>query len=58
MENTPMGCGSDLPRILGMSENYPKSRSVNNFLQRLDLDPNSTIFCVTSPKLHPINVFP
>ena len=40
MENTPTGCGSDLPTILRISKNDRKSRSANNFLQPLDLDPN------------------
>ena len=41
MENTPLVCADELPSILGMVNKYPKSRSVNNFLQRLDFDPNS-----------------
>ena len=31
-----------------------KSRSVNNFLQPLDLDPNRIIFFVYQPKLRPV----
>jgi hypothetical protein len=38
--NTPTDCGSDLPTILKILKNERKSRSVNNFLQPLDLDPN------------------
>ena len=30
MENTPTGCGSDLPTILGFFKNDLKSRSVND----------------------------
>jgi hypothetical protein len=41
MQNTPAGCGSHLPTILRTFENEPKSRSVNNFLECSDLDPNS-----------------
>ena len=41
MENTPTGCGSDLPSILRTFKNDPKSRSVNNFLECSDVDPNS-----------------
>jgi hypothetical protein len=40
MENTPTGCGSDLPTILRILKNDSKSRSVNIFLQPLDLDPD------------------
>ena len=40
MENTPTRHGSDLPTILRIFKNDRKSRSVNNFLQPLDLDPN------------------
>jgi hypothetical protein len=40
MENTPTGCGSDLPTILRILKNDRKSRSVHNFLQPLDSDPN------------------
>jgi hypothetical protein len=31
MGNTHAGCGRDLPTILRISRNDPKSRSVNNF---------------------------
>ena len=41
MQNTPAGCGSHLPSILRTFKNDPKSRSVNNFLECSDLDPNS-----------------
>ena len=41
MENTPTGRADDLPTILGIFKNDPKSRSVNNSLQQLDFDPNS-----------------
>ena len=37
MESTPMGCVDDLPTILGIFKSCPKSRSVNNSLQQLDL---------------------
>ena len=35
MENTPTVCADDLLTILGIFENDPKSRSVNNSLQQL-----------------------
>ena len=41
MVNTPTECADDLPTIPGFFTNHPKSRSVNNSLQRSDLDPNS-----------------
>ena len=54
MENTPTGCGSDLPTSLRILKNDRKSRSVNNSLQRLDLEPNGrTNFCY-QPKLRPV----
>ena len=31
MESTPTGCADDLPAILGVFKNDPKSRSVNIF---------------------------
>jgi hypothetical protein len=40
MENTPTVCADDLPSVLGIFKNDPKSKSVNNVLQRLDLDPD------------------
>ena len=52
MENTPTGRADDLPTFLGIFKNDPK-RSVNNSLQRLDLDPQSTVFVVYQPKLRP-----
>ena len=54
MENTPTGCGSDLPTILRFLKNDWKSRSVNNFLQPLDLDPNRIKDVVYQPKLRPV----
>jgi hypothetical protein len=54
MENTPTGCGSDLPTILRILKNDRTSRSVNNFLQPLDLDPNRIPFFVYQPKLRPV----
>ena len=51
MENTPTGCGSDLPTILIILKNDRKSRSVNNFLQPLDLDPNRIKDFFYQPKL-------
>ena len=53
MENTPTVCADNLPTILGIFKNEPKSRSVNNSLQQLDFDPNSIkdVFC--QPKLRP-----
>ena len=51
MENTPTGCGSDLPTILRILKNDRKSRSVNNFLECSDLDPNSVKDFVYQPKL-------
>lgn len=55
MDDTPAGCGDDLPTILGTVKNVPKSRSINNFLQRPDVDPNSarTKNCFHQPKLRP-----
>ena len=50
MGNTPIGCGSDLPSVLGLFKNDPKSRSVNNSFQRLDLDPNSIKYVSYQPK--------
>ena len=41
MESTPTGCADDLSTILGLFKNDPKWRSVNNYLQRLDLCLNS-----------------
>ena len=37
MENTAAGCADDLPTILEIFKNEPKSRSVNNYLQQLNL---------------------
>ena len=54
MENTPTGCGSDLPTILRILKNDRKSRSVNNSLQPLDLDPNIIKDCFYQPKLRPV----
>ena len=54
MENTPAGCGSDLPTILRILKNDRKSRSVNNFLQPLDLDPNRIKDLFYQPKLRPV----
>jgi hypothetical protein len=51
MENTPAGCGSDLPTNLRILKNDRKSRSVNNFLQPLDLDPNNVKYYFYQPKL-------
>ena len=51
MENTPVGCGSDLLTILCTFKNDAKSRSVSNSLQRLDLDLNSIKYFVYQPKL-------
>ena len=48
MENAPTECGSDLLAIREFSKNGSRSRSVNNSLQRLDLDPNSTLVLFTS----------
>ena len=42
MENIPVGRGSDSPIIRGIFKNDTKSRSVNNALQQLGVDPNST----------------
>jgi hypothetical protein len=53
MENTAIGCGSDLPTILRILKNDRKSRSVNNFLQPLDLDPNRIKDLFYQPKLRP-----
>ena len=51
MENTPTGCGSDLPTILRILKNDRKSRSVNNFLECSDLDPNSRKDLFYQPEL-------
>jgi hypothetical protein len=53
MENTPTGCGRDLPTILRILKNDKKSRSVNNFLQPLDLDPNRIQVFVLPAKAPP-----
>ena len=42
MENTPTGHADDLPTILGIFKNDPKSRSVNIFFSGWILPPNST----------------
>jgi hypothetical protein len=39
IESTPTGRVDNLPTILIFLKNYPKSRSVSNFLQQLDLGP-------------------
>ena len=54
MENTPTGHADDLPTILGIYKNHPKSRSVNIFFQRSDFDPNSIEFFIYQPKLRPV----
>jgi hypothetical protein len=56
IENTPTGCGSDLPTILRILKNDRKSRSVNNFLQPLDLDPNRIKYLFYQPKLRPADI--
>ena len=49
MENTLTVRADDLPSILGILKQDPKSRSVNDFLQQLDFDPNSiTVIFVAS----------
>ena len=48
MENTPTGRADDLPTIMGIIINDPKSRSVNNSLQQLEFDSNSIKDCFTS----------
>ena len=40
MQNTPTGCGSDLPTTLRTFKSHSKSRSVNIFFKCSDLDPN------------------
>jgi hypothetical protein len=50
-QNTPTGCGSHLPSILRPFKNDPKSRSVNNFLECTDLDPNSRKDLFYQPEL-------
>jgi hypothetical protein len=45
------GCGSDLPTILRILKNDRRSRSVNNSLQPLDLDPNRIKDFAYQPKL-------
>ena len=51
MENTPAGRADDLPTIWKIFKNDPKSRSVNNSLQRLNFDPSNFFFL---PKLRPV----
>lgn len=53
MENTPTGCADDLCTILKILKNDPKPRSVNNSIQRLDLDPSSIQEFFYQPKLRP-----
>ena len=53
MENTPRGHADDLPTILGIFKNDPKSRSVNIFFQRLDFAPNSIKDLIYHPKNRP-----
>ena len=48
MENIPTGLANDLPTILKTLENEFKSRSVNNFLQRLNLDPNGVFYLLSA----------
>ena len=52
MENTPIGCDSDLLTILGLCKNASRSRSVNIF-QRLSLNPNSTKTFLVAVKAPP-----
>jgi hypothetical protein len=52
-QNTSTGCGSDLPAIMHILKNDRKSRSVNNFLQPLDLDPNRIHFFLLPAKAPP-----
>lgn len=54
MENTPTGRADDLPTLLGIFKNEPKSRSVNIAIQRPDLDPNGTKTFLHQPKLRPV----
>jgi hypothetical protein len=56
MDNTPTGCGSDLPTNLTILKKSRKSRSVNNSLQPLDLDPNRINDFVYQSKLRPGDV--
>ena len=53
MQNSPKGCGSHLPTILGTFKNDLKSRSVNNCLECSDLDPHrgKNIFDKPEPRL-------
>ena len=39
MGNTPTVCADDLLSILGVFKDTQNAKGVNNFLQRLDLDP-------------------
>ena len=52
MDNTPLGCGSHLPKLLKKIHDT-KSRCVDNCFQRLELDPNSIKELVYQPKLRP-----
>ena len=54
MENTPTGHADDLPTMLGIFKNAPKSRSVNLFVQQLDFDPNLIKIVIDQPKLRPV----
>ena len=53
MEDTPTGRGIDLFTVLGNFQNGPQSRSVNNFCQPLDLDPNSRTYVFLQVKAPP-----
>ena len=51
MENAPTGNGSDLLTILRTFKNYTKSRGVNNFLKRSDVDAHSKQNIFDQPEL-------
>ena len=53
MENTPTGRADDLPTILRIFKNDPKSKSVNNSLRQLDFHPNSITYICLPAKAPP-----
>ena len=57
MENTPTGCGSDLPTILRILKNDRKSKSVHIFVRPLDLNPNRIKKLFTSQSSAQFSVF-
>ena len=54
MENPPTVCADDLPTILGIFKNDPKSRSVNIFSSGWILTQNSINLFIYQPKRRPV----